>query len=77
MYNFSNLLQTPQINTLFKIGFLIANFIFIIFLTVVIREVRTMSTIVSNSNNTSTIKSAILLLFIVAVSLFLTALVIL
>jgi hypothetical protein len=77
MYNFSNLLQTPQINILFKIGFLIANFIFIIFLIVVIREVRTMSTIVSNNNNTSTIKSAILLLFIVAVSLFLTALVIL
>jgi hypothetical protein len=66
-----------HIDTLFKIGFLIADFIFIIFLTIIIREVRTMNTIVGNSNNTSTIKSAILILFIIAISLFLTALVIL
>lgn len=77
MNNIPNLLPILQLNNLFKIGFLLINLIYIVFLIIIIEQARTMNTIVSNSNNASTIKSAILILFIIAVSLFLTALVIL
>jgi hypothetical protein len=77
MNNFPGLLQKLQIATLFKTGFLVADVIFVIFLIVVIKQVLTMNTIVSNDNDSSLIKSASFLLLIINVSLFLTALVIL
>jgi hypothetical protein len=60
-----------------KIGFLAIVLFFIIFLIIAVRQVFAMNTIVSESNTSFVVKAAILLLFVVAVSLFLTALVIL
>ena len=77
MNNLSNLIQLNQIHTLIKIGFLILDFAFIVFLVVVVKQVQTMNTIVNDSNDSSIIKSTALLLLIAGISLFLTALVIL
>jgi hypothetical protein len=77
MNNFSNLFHLSQMLSLLKIGFLVIDFAFVIFLIVVIKQIQTMHTIVNDSNDSSIIKTAAFLLFIIAVSLFLTALVIL
>jgi hypothetical protein len=77
MNNYANLLQLLQMNNVFKIGFLTVNFIFIIFLVIVLKQIQAMNTIVSNANDSAIIKLAATLLLIIAVSLFLTALVIL
>lgn len=77
MNNYSNLLQIFQMTNVFKTGFLVVNFIFIIFLVIVLKQIQAMNTIVSNANDSAIIKSAATLLLIIAVSLFLTALVIL
>jgi ABC-type dipeptide/oligopeptide/nickel transport system permease subunit len=77
MNNFINILQITQIHTLIKIGFLIIDFAFIVFLGVVIKQVHMMNTIVNDSKDSSIIKSIAFILFIAALSLFLTALVIL
>jgi hypothetical protein len=77
MNNFLSFLHILQINNLFKIGFLVVNFIFIVFLLILAKQIRTMNTIVSSANDATVIKSATLLLLVIAISLFLTALVIL
>jgi len=77
MNNFVNLIQINQIQTLIKIGFLIIDFAFIVFLGVVIKQVHMMNTIINDSKDSSIIRSVALLLFLGALSLFLTALVIL
>jgi hypothetical protein len=77
MNNLSNLIQLNQIHTLIKIGFLIIDFAFIVFLVVVVKQIQTMNTIVNDSNDSSIIRSVALLLLIAAISLFLAALVIL
>jgi hypothetical protein len=77
MNNFFNLLQITQAHFLVKIGFLVIDFAFIVFLIVVIKQINTMNTIVNDSNDSSIIRSVAVFLFIAAISLFLTALVIL
>jgi len=74
---YSNLLQLLRPDLFAKIGFLILDLFFIIFLAVAIRQVFTMNTIVSDSHDSFLIKSLVFLLFFLAISLFLTALVIL
>ena len=66
-----------QVNLLIKIGFLVIDFAFIVFLVVVVKQVQTMNTIVNDSNDSSIIKSVALFLLIAGISLFLAALVIL
>ena len=66
-----------QVQLLIKIGFLVIDFAFIVFLIVVVKQVQTMNTIVNDSNDSSIIKSVALLLLIAGISLFLAALVIL
>lgn len=77
MNNLFNLIPVNHINTLIKIGFLIVDFAFIIFLMVVLKQVHTMNTIVNDSSDSYTIKSVALFLVVAAISLFLAALVIL
>jgi len=77
MNNLFSSIQIVQVYSLIKIGFLIIDFAFIIFLSVVIKQVHAMNTIVNDSSDSSIIRSMAFFLFIAAVSLFLTALVIL
>jgi len=77
MNNILNLIQMAQVQLLIKIGFLVIDFAFIVFLIVVVKQVQTMNTIVNDSNDSSIIKSVALLLLIAGISLFLAALVIL
>jgi hypothetical protein len=77
MNSLINLLQISQMNSFVKVLFLITSFAFALFLLVVIKQVSTMNTIVNDDNSSSVVKLIALILFIVSVSLFLTALVIL
>ena len=77
MNNLTNFLPVAQMNFFIKAGFLILALAFILFLLVVIKQVNTMNTIVNDDNSSSVVKTATVLIFAVAVSLFLTALVIL
>jgi len=77
MNNLFNSIQISQAHSLIKIGFLVIDFAFIVFLAVVIKQINTMNTIVNDSNDSSIIRSMAVFLFIAAISLFLTALVIL
>ncbi|OGH06402.1 MAG: hypothetical protein A2171_02310 [Candidatus Levybacteria bacterium RBG_13_35_9] len=60
-----------------KVFFLVANLLFTIFLIVVLRQVYSMNTIVHDIHDEFIIKSAAIILLIISLSLFLTALVIL
>jgi len=66
-----------QFSFLTKVGFLAVDFFFILFLLVAVRQVYAMDAIISGSGNPLVIKVAVFLLLIIAISLFLTALVIL
>ena len=74
MNNFLNLFD---FYLLLKIGFLVVDFMFTIFLLVVIKQAFSMNTIVHDINDSAVIKSGAIILFIFAVSLFFLALVIL
>lgn len=60
-----------------KVAFLATNFMFILFLIVVFRQVNLMRAFVNDTNDSFFLKSVIIMLIIGAVSLFLTTLVIL
>ena len=66
-----------QFGFLTKIGFLAVDLFFVLFLVVAVRQVYAMNSIISGSGNPFIIKLAVFILLFVAVSLFLTALVIL
>jgi hypothetical protein len=66
-----------QFNFLIKIGFLTVDFFFILFLAIAVRQVYAMNSIIGGSGNPFVVKMAAFLLLISAISLFLTALVIL
>jgi len=74
MNNFLNLFD---FYLLLKIGFLVVDFMFTIFLLVVIKQAFSMNTIVHDINDSAVIKSGAIILFIFTVSLFFLALVIL
>jgi hypothetical protein len=73
----TRILPFLQFNSLAKAGFLAIDFFFILFLIVAVRQVYAMNSIISGSGNPYVIKVSIFILLFVAVSLFLTALVIL
>ena len=68
LFNFSSLVKT---------GFLVLDLMLAFFLLVVIKQAFSMNTIVHDVNDSAIIKAGAILLFILAVSLFLLALVIL
>ena len=74
MYNLVNLFN---FSSLLKIGFLVLDFMFGLFLLVVIKQALSMNAIVHDVNDSAIIKACAIFLFILAVSLFLIALVIL
>lgn len=71
------LLPFIQFALFIKIGFLALNLFFIIFLLIAVRQVFAMDTIINDASNSIIIKGAIILLLLLSISLFLTALVIL
>jgi len=66
-----------QFNLFIKIGFLALDLFFILFLIIAVRQVFTMTTIVNDASNAVIIKGSVILLLLLSISLFLTALVIL
>lgn len=60
-----------------KVAFLATDFMFILFLIVVYRQVNLMRSIVNDTNDSFVLRSVIIILITGAISLFLTALVIL
>jgi hypothetical protein len=73
----NNLIKLFNFSSIFKIGFLAVDLMFIIFLLVVIKQVFSMNTIVHDINDSAIIKSGSVILFVFALSLFLAALAIL
>jgi len=73
----SEILPFLQFSFLVKVGFLAIDFFFVLFLVVAVRQVFAMNAIISGSGNPYLIKLAVFALLLVAISLFLTALVIL
>jgi hypothetical protein len=71
------LLPFIQFSFIAKIGFLALDFFFMLFLIIAVRQVFAMDGIISGSGNSSLVKFAVIALLLIAVSLFLTALVIL
>jgi hypothetical protein len=71
------ILPFMQFNLFAKIGFLAVDFFFVLFLVVAVRQVYAMNSIISGTGNPYAIKLAVFTLLIIAISLFLTALVIL
>lgn len=74
MFNFLNLFPVLP---LLKVSYLILDFMFVIFLVVVIRQVFSMNTIINDSNDSLILKFGVFALFAIAVSLFVATLVIL
>lgn len=77
MEQFNALFGTGMVLTLTKIFFLVVTLLFTIFLIVVVRQVYSMNTIVHDIHDEFIIKSSAIILLIISLSLFLTALVIL
>jgi hypothetical protein len=73
----AKILPFLQFSFLTKVGFLAIDFFFVLFLIVALRQVYAMNEIISGSGNPFAIKLTAFILLLVAVSLFLTALVIL
>jgi hypothetical protein len=73
----AEILPFLQFNFLAKTGFLAIDFFFVLFLLVAIKQVYAMNAIISGNGNPLVVKIWAILLLIIAVSLFLTALVIL
>jgi len=74
MYSLVNLLNFSSV---LKTGFLALDLMLSFFLLVVIKQAFSMNTIVHDANDSAIIKAGAIFLFILAVSLFLLALVIL
>lgn len=72
-----NLINFSQFFPLIKLAYLIVDFMFIIFIIIVIRQVFSMNTIVNDSNDSLILKLGVFVLFGIAVSLFVATLVIL
>lgn len=60
-----------------KVFYLVFDLLILIFLLVVLRQVSSMRTIVNDTNDSSVLRSTAIILLIISISLFLTALVIL
>jgi hypothetical protein len=66
-----------QFNLFIKIGFLAVDFFFILFLVIAVKQVYAMNAIISGNGNPRIVKLSAITLLLIAISLFLTALVIL
>jgi hypothetical protein len=73
----AKILPFMQFGFFAKVGFLALDFFFVLFLLVAARQVYAMNAIISGSGNPYVVKVSVLVLLVIAVSLFLTALVIL
>ena len=72
-----NLINLSQLIPFVKLIYLVLDFMFVIFLVVVIKQVFSMNTIVNDSNDSLVLKLGVFVLFGIAVSLFIAALAIL
>jgi hypothetical protein len=70
-------ITTAQILLLLKVAFLLVDFMFIIFLIVVLRQVFTMNTIVHDENDEKILKAGAFILLLLSISLFFFSVVIL
>jgi len=77
MISLDKLLPFIQFGLFIKIGFLAIDLFFILFLLIAVRQVFAMDTIVNDASNGVIIKGSVILLLLLSISLFLTALVIL
>jgi hypothetical protein len=77
MNQITKLLPFIQFDLFIKIGFLAGDLFFILFLLVAARQVFAMNKIINDDNDSFFVKTSVFLLLIIAISLFLTALVIL
>jgi hypothetical protein len=77
MNSLDKILPFLQFNFLTKVGFLAVDFFFILFLVVAVRQVYAMNSIISGSGNPFIVKLIAVILLLISISLFLTALVIL
>ena len=77
MEQFNLFSQTQLALFVTKTFFLVASFLFTVFLIVVARQVFSMNTIVHDTHDEFILKAASIALFIASLSLFLTAIVIL
>jgi hypothetical protein len=73
----AKILPFMQFSLFAKIGFLAVDFFFIMFLIVAVKQVYAMNAIISGNGNPLVVKVAVFILLLIAISLFLTALVIL
>lgn len=72
-----NVLGAYFLMLVIKIIFLFLDFFLIVFLFFVFRQILSMNTIVENTNDAPMLKTGIFILLMIALSLFLTAIVIL
>jgi hypothetical protein len=73
----AEILPFLQFNLLIKMGFLAVDFFFILFLVITVRQVYAMNAIISGNGNPFIVKLIAIILLLISISLFLTALVIL
>ena len=73
----AEILPFLQFNLFIKIGFLTVDFFFVLFLVIAVRQVYAMNSIISGNGNPLIVKLVVIMLLLIAISLFLTALVIL
>jgi hypothetical protein len=71
------ILPFMQFSLFAKVGFLAVDFFFVIFLIVALKQVYAMNSIVGGTGNPFVVKLIAIILLLISVSLFLTALVIL
>ena len=71
------ILPFMQFSLFAKVGFLAVDFFFVIFLIIALKQVYAMNSIVGGTGNPFVVKLIAIILLLISVSLFLTALVIL
>lgn len=77
MNNLNNIFSLLKAAYLLKMGFLFVDLLFIFFLIILVKQVFSMNQIINDTNDSAFVKSGAIFLLIIAVSLFLVALVIL
>jgi hypothetical protein len=77
MFKFINFTDIHNFFPLIKIGFLSVDFIFIFFLVIMIKQVYSMNHVVNDTKDFLVLKTGSYVIILIAISLLLTALVIL
>lgn len=71
MFNAATLLQSTTISMTFKAGFLLIVTLYLLFLFVILKQIRSMNTIITNPNLFPIIQSSLYLLIAFTVFIFL------